>query len=118
MTCPKCQTTVKVIDTLQNEFTNETYRRKKCPECGFIFHTVERSRNFDRHFQFVWNECWRRSRKKKDAMDVELKKTPEKSWTGLTTILEQFYVSKGLSKDDAKKLAKRSKAIFEDLAKM
>lgn len=41
MNCPKCNSAnIRVMDTAQGD-DNATYRRKRCGDCGFRFHTVE-----------------------------------------------------------------------------
>lgn len=42
MNCPICKGKVSVIDTEHLTALNMTIRRKKCVECGFRFHTVEK----------------------------------------------------------------------------
>ena len=41
MICPRCGDDVKVLDTVNNESSNETYRRRQCKTCKYIFHTTE-----------------------------------------------------------------------------
>lgn len=41
MICPRCNCEyIRVVDTMPDE-EQRIFRRRKCPECGFIFHTVE-----------------------------------------------------------------------------
>lgn len=42
MRCPICNGNVRVIDTEHLTALNMTVRRKKCVDCGYRFHTVER----------------------------------------------------------------------------
>ena len=39
MNCPKCNLKCNVTDTRHS--SEETYRKQKCPNCGFVFYTVE-----------------------------------------------------------------------------
>ena len=49
MRCPICNGKVLAIDTENLTALNMTVRRKKCVDCGFRFHTVEKfSRPVDR----------------------------------------------------------------------
>lgn len=45
MICPKCGCAkIRVVDTLPDE-EQRVFRRRKCTDCGFIFHTVETINN-------------------------------------------------------------------------
>ena len=42
MICPKCKSArLGVMDSVDDNDANETYRKRKCLECGNIFFTVE-----------------------------------------------------------------------------
>lgn len=40
MLCPKCKGKVTIKNTVTNS-SNETYRKRKCLECGNVFYTCE-----------------------------------------------------------------------------
>ena len=58
MDCPKCGGKVHAQDTVHTP-ENETYRRRKCAECGFMFYTVEYEVEYDKQVQKIWRECHR-----------------------------------------------------------
>ena len=65
MTCPKCESTrLGVKDIVHNDESNETYRQRKCLECGKIFYTVEFEAVYDDQFADDWNRHHRSSKKK------------------------------------------------------
>lgn len=56
MNCPKCKSTrLGVMDSVHNRDANETYRKRKCTECGKIFYTVEFEAAYDELFAKDWN---------------------------------------------------------------
>lgn len=55
MVCPECGGKVHAPDIVHTP-DNETYRKRKCVDCGFIFYTVEYEVEFDRKVQYLWNE--------------------------------------------------------------
>jgi transcriptional regulator NrdR family protein len=68
MICPKCNSKVTTVEVRQNNEDNETYRQKKCNECGHIFYTIEFEVEFDESYKNTWRDhCrdhLRRKRKK------------------------------------------------------
>lgn len=65
MTCPKCQSTrLGVMDSVNNNDANETYRKRKCLECGKIFYTAEFEVEYGEMFANDWNKHHRSNRNK------------------------------------------------------
>lgn len=56
MICPKCGGRTYSIDTVHNNTDNETYRQKKCGDCGEVFYTVEFEVIENDRFKKAWNE--------------------------------------------------------------
>ena len=56
MTCPECNGRVKVLDVVHVTTDNETYRKKKCCDCGFEFYTTEFVVEPDVTFRKLWTE--------------------------------------------------------------
>lgn len=56
MNCPKCGGKTGVTDTVHNLNDSETYRRRKCAECGNIFYTTEFDVDFDETYRKNWWE--------------------------------------------------------------
>lgn len=54
MVCPKCGGKVTVSDTMHG-FDNDTYRRRKCLECGYLFHTIETIEKFCGDFRLKFS---------------------------------------------------------------
>lgn len=60
MKCPKCtKGKVIVMDIVHNESKQETYRKKKCIDCGHIFYTAEFPVDYDRQLRKDWNANYR-----------------------------------------------------------
>lgn len=55
--CQYCDGKMKVIQTLQNPETEETYRLKHCTKCGNWFYTVEFEVDASPSFMKTWNAC-------------------------------------------------------------
>lgn len=60
MKCPKCKGKLKVADSVHNTQENETYRRKVCLDCGFMFYTVEFPIEQTKRFEEDWAAYYRR----------------------------------------------------------
>lgn len=56
MRCPECGGKVTVSDTLHG-LDNDTYRRRKCLECGYIFHTIETIEEFRGPFRMKFSQA-------------------------------------------------------------
>lgn len=54
MNCPKCNGKIIVSDIVHNDDTQETYRKKKCIDCGHVFYTVEFITEETRQFRRDW----------------------------------------------------------------
>lgn len=54
MTCPDCGGKTRTVDTAQTQ-NNETYRRKKCLECGRLIFTIEYEVEPDEQYRKDWN---------------------------------------------------------------
>lgn len=54
MICPKCKGRIFTTDTVNNNSENETYREKKCGDCGAVFYTVEFEAVDNDRFKKVW----------------------------------------------------------------
>lgn len=54
MVCPKCGGDVRAIDTIQAK-DNETFRCRKCLNCGHKIYTVEFEVEPNRQFKKEWN---------------------------------------------------------------
>lgn len=54
MVCPKCGGEIRAIDTLQASH-NETFRYKKCLDCGHKIYTVEFEVEPNSRFKKEWN---------------------------------------------------------------
>lgn len=54
MICPECGGKIKVMETAQTE-NNETYRRKKCLECGRLIFTAEYEVEPTEQFRTEWS---------------------------------------------------------------
>lgn len=64
MTCPRCKSTkIGVKDSVNNPDTNETYRERKCTDCGKIFHTVEFEAEYNVQFAEDWNKYHRSNKR-------------------------------------------------------
>ena len=58
MKCPKCEARAQCIDTVQTR-DNETYRKRKCLECGHIFYTAEYMVFPNEEFMKEWHSVHR-----------------------------------------------------------
>lgn len=58
MKCPKCEGKARNIDTVQTK-DGETYRRRKCLDCGRIFYTCEYVVTLDAEFMEKWRASHR-----------------------------------------------------------
>lgn len=59
--CPRCKDgKTIVIDTAHNNADGETYRKKKCTICGYIFHTIEFEMETcnDESVKQTWKQRW------------------------------------------------------------
>lgn len=54
MTCPKCNGKIQNIKSVAVS-NNEVFKRKKCLECGHVFHTVEFEVEVTPQFKKEWN---------------------------------------------------------------
>ena len=54
MVCPKCKGKVKTLRTVDVSW-NESYRQKKCLDCGHIFYTAEFEVEPNKRFKKEWN---------------------------------------------------------------
>lgn len=61
LACPRCGGDAKVVDTVNNFFDDEVYRRRKCTDCGHIVYTVEREVQMSEQFLDRWNEHHRQT---------------------------------------------------------
>lgn len=55
MNCPKCNCKTRVTDVAHTD-NNETYRRKRCSECGHVFFTIEFEADKDDAFWEDWQK--------------------------------------------------------------
>ena len=70
MTCPKCNGKLIMLDNSHNDELNETYRRKKCSDCGHVIHTTEFEVDWDETFKKEWSKYYRaNNRDKKGGVD-------------------------------------------------
>jgi len=63
MKCPKCGHEAKALETVHNHKENETYRAKKCVNCGHIIYTVEYEVIQNQRFAEDWAEAHHNYRK-------------------------------------------------------
>lgn len=56
MKCPNCNGKTTVTDTVHRDDTNETYRKKKCLNCGHTFYTVEFDIDDPAAVQDIWQK--------------------------------------------------------------
>ena len=56
MKCPKCEGEVKSICGQVDTPNNETYRCKKCVDCGYTFYTVEFEVEVTPQFKKEWKQ--------------------------------------------------------------
>ena len=82
MRCPKCNGINRVVDTITNRETNETYRMRKCL-CGHVFYTVEFEVEVNQQFSETWAECQDQLR---HSIDVKLDGWSDPEATDLTDI--------------------------------
>lgn len=61
MICPKCGGKISVVQTIQNKETNETYRRKKCMFCRYLFYTIEYEIEHDEHIKKELNNLFNKN---------------------------------------------------------
>lgn len=54
MKCQYCNGKLAVIDLVHNSKENETYRAKKCSDCGAIIYTVEYEVIQNKRFEEDW----------------------------------------------------------------
>lgn len=59
MYCPYCSSKTTVLDDVLYEKENELYRKRRCPSCGFIFHTCEMTIEETEEFKNIWKESHR-----------------------------------------------------------
>lgn len=64
VSCPKCSAVVKTVDVVTNHDDNETYRKKKCTECGHKFYTIEYEIDTDERFHKQWCKHHRKNKNK------------------------------------------------------
>ncbi len=70
MKCPKCNGSLRVLDTVHNDKENETYRARKCVVCDHTFFTVEYEVIENQRFA----EDWAENHRTKIALDEKEKK--------------------------------------------
>ena len=63
MKCPVCNGNTELKDIVHAP-DNEDYRRRKCKDCGRIFHTIEYEVTYDEQFADLWNKNHRIKNKK------------------------------------------------------
>lgn len=54
MRCPYCNGKQNIIDVVHNAKENETYRARKCAECGALIYTVEYEVIHNQKFAEEW----------------------------------------------------------------
>lgn len=59
MVCKKCGGGLWIIDNVHN-LNNESYRRRKCKECGHIMYTIETEVEWD-DIKYRWSLYHRRN---------------------------------------------------------
>lgn len=59
MNCPKCGKKTFVIDLSHNLTDRETYRYRRCLDCGHSFYSIEFEVPLDSTFKKEWNK-WHR----------------------------------------------------------
>ena len=73
MKCPKCEGKAQCIDTVQTR-DNETYRKRKCLDCGHVFYTCEYMVFPNEEFMNEWRSAHRQKiyagKKKKPSRGV------------------------------------------------
>ena len=64
MKCPECKGKLKVLDIVHDEENLETYRLKKCKECGHSLYTIEMEvLCVDEKFKRTWKRNHRYNKK-------------------------------------------------------
>ena len=71
MICPKCGGKTRVRDNVNNEESNENYRKRVCQECGHKFYTVEFEVETDDHFKKSWSKNYRHSARLKRLKEMQ-----------------------------------------------
>lgn len=69
MKCPRCKSTVKVVDNTHMP-DNSICRRRKCTVCGFSFYTCENAVEYNAELAEKWaqhNRSYNRYRRKGDV---------------------------------------------------
>ena len=64
MKCPKCKGKLLVLDNVNDEENFETYRLKKCRECGHSLYTVESEVFVNESFKSAWRKNYRKHKNK------------------------------------------------------
>ena len=59
MVCTVCGGKLINTDTVRNFDDNESYRRKRCLECGHILYTIEFEAERDEHYRKLWTKYHR-----------------------------------------------------------
>lgn len=65
MTCPNCQHKTEVKDVVTDIDRNEIYRKRRCPNCGRAFYTIEFEIVFDEDVHEIWQKYHRVNNKEK-----------------------------------------------------
>lgn len=63
MTCPKCNNQTTITNVVHVPY-NETYRSRKCRNCGHVFYTAEFEVEANKRFKKEWNQYVARDRLK------------------------------------------------------
>lgn len=63
MICPRCNGKTTVYDSARNTKENESYRKRKCLECGHKFCTIEYEVDCDENYQKNFSKYVRYNRK-------------------------------------------------------
>lgn len=70
MNCPNCGGKIRVLDVRQDFHDNETYRKKECRDCHYIFFTIEYDVNPDSMIK-KWASLDRSYHRRKEAKILE-----------------------------------------------
>lgn len=69
MQCPKCKDKAKIVDSVFTPTHGETYRKRVCAGCGYIFFTiefaVENNERFQREFHLAKGEQVAKSKERR-----------------------------------------------------
>lgn len=56
MICPVCGKDVRVVDNVNDDSDNKSYRKRRCLSCGADFYTVEQAIPVTDEFRDIWKK--------------------------------------------------------------